>query len=112
MAPNLNAGGEDEDDYDEDGVENVLEEYEDVDRLLTEEGPSEAEKLDSGGDLLVEASEFHEDAVVAPCEDAERQFLLMETFLRRQEVLYLSPLTQLRLSDSDDDLSSCSVHLS
>lgn len=91
MAPYLNADGEDEDDYDEDGEENVLEEYEDVDRLLTEEGPSEAEKLDSGGDLLVEASEFHEDVGVAPSDDVVRLFLLMETFLPRQEVVYSSP---------------------
>ena len=112
MAPNPNADGEDEDDYDEDGEENVLEEYEDVDHPLSVEGPSEAKTLDFGGDLLVEASEFHEDAVVAPCEDAVRQFLLMETFLRRQEVLYSSPLTRLGLSDSDGDLSSYSVHLS
>ena len=112
MAPNLNADGEDEDDYDEDGEENVLEEYEDVDRLLGEEGPSEAKKLDFGGDLLVEASVFHEDVVVAPSEDAVMRFLLMETFLRLQEVVYSSPLTQLGLSDSDDDLSSYSVHLS
>ena len=60
----------------------------------------------------MEASEFHEDVGVAPSEDDVRQFLQMETFLRRQEVLYSSPLTQLGLSDSDDDLLSYLVHLS
>ena len=91
MAPYLNADGEDEDDYDEDGEENVLEEYEDVDQPLSVEGPSEAKKLDFGGDLLVEASEFHEDVGVAPSDDVVRLFLLMETFLPRQEVVYSSP---------------------
>ena len=91
MAPNLNAGGEDEDDYDEDEEENVLEEYEDEDHPLSVEGPSEAKKLDFGGDLLVEASEFHEDVEVAPSDDVVRLFLLMETFLPRQDVVYSSP---------------------
>ena len=91
MAPYLNADGGDEDDYDEDGEENVLEEYEDVDHPLSVEGPSEAKKLDFGGDLLVEASEFHEDVEVAPSDDVVRLFLLMETFLPRQEVVYWTP---------------------